>query len=225
MRRLARALTSTRLRRGPWPDRPRSGGAQCGGPRFDASVAGCGLRFRYVKKRTHPERDRKEFLCVCAVSASSWTSWRSVGVLRSYAARNCSHPTGEPGWSVANPPVLPASRCRRYPEVMPEAVTTESIPLVTGADGVMRVRGTRVTLDIVLAAFREGATAEEIAQQYPSVSLADVYQVIGYYLRHSSELEPYLEQRGRKSREVRAANESKWPPECIRDRLLARRQT
>src|ERR1035441_8696762 len=75
---------------------------------------------------------------------------------------------------------------------MAEALMTEPIPLVADADGVIRVRGTRVTMETILTAFDEGATAEEIAQQYPSISLADVYQVIGYYLRHSSELEPYL---------------------------------
>jgi uncharacterized protein (DUF433 family) len=98
------------------------------------------------------------------------------------------------------------------------------MPLVSGADGVMRVRGTRVALETVVAAFTEGATAEEIAQQYPSVSLADVYQVIGYYLRHSAELESYLAQRRRDVGETRRANEFSWPPDGIRDRLLARRQ-
>jgi uncharacterized protein (DUF433 family) len=88
----------------------------------------------------------------------------------------------------------------------------------------MRVRGTRVTLETVLAAFAAGATPEEIAQQYPSILLADVYQVIGYWLRHSSELEPYLAQRRRDVRETRRLNESRWPPAGIRDRLLARRQ-
>src|ERR1039458_10650849 len=87
---------------------------------------------------------------------------------------------------------------------MAEALTTEPIPLVFGPDGVMRVRGTRVTLETVLAAFAEGATAEEIAQQYPSISLADVYQVIGYGLRHSSELEPYL---ARRRKDIRRSEE------------------
>jgi uncharacterized protein (DUF433 family) len=50
----------------------------------------------------------------------------------------------------------------------------------------MRVRGTWVTLETVLAAFAEGATAAVIAQRYPSIPLADVYQVIGYGLRHCS---------------------------------------
>jgi uncharacterized protein (DUF433 family) len=107
---------------------------------------------------------------------------------------------------------------------MAEALMTESIPLVVGTDGVMRVGGTRVTLETILAAFAKGATAEEIAQQYPSVSLADVYQVIGYYLRHTSEVEPYLARRRQEIHEVRIANESMWPPDGIRDRLLARRK-
>ena len=47
---------------------------------------------------------------------------------------------------------------------MAEALTTEAAPLMRGADGVIRVRGTRVTLDSLVAAFSEGATAEEIAQ-------------------------------------------------------------
>ena len=107
---------------------------------------------------------------------------------------------------------------------MAEVLTTDQMPLVIGADGVMRVRGTRVTLETVVAAFTDGATAEEIAEQYPSTCLADVYQVIGYYLRHSTELESYLAQRQQQMAETRRTNESRWPPHGIRDRLLARRQ-
>ena len=47
--------------------------------------------------------------------------------------------------------------------------TTEVIPLTVDAHGVLRVGNTRVTLDTVLAAFADGATAEEIVQQYPSL--------------------------------------------------------
>ena len=107
---------------------------------------------------------------------------------------------------------------------MTEALTTEPIPLIRGGDGVMRVRGTRITLDSVVSAFSEGATAEEIAQQYPSASLADIYQVIGYYLRHETELEEYFSRRRQNIQETKRANESRWPPDGIRERLLARRQ-
>lgn len=102
-------------------------------------------------------------------------------------------------------------------------IAAESVPLRTDADGVVRVRGSRVTLDTVVAAFKEGATAEEIAQQYPSIELADVYAVISYYLRRFQEVDAYLRERLRESEEVRRQNESRFDPQGVRDRLLARR--
>ncbi|MGH3089188.1 MAG: DUF433 domain-containing protein [Rubrobacteraceae bacterium] len=102
-------------------------------------------------------------------------------------------------------------------------VTSELVPLAVDRDGVARVGGTRVTLDTLVAAFREGATAEEIAQQYPLLRLADVYSVIGYYLRHRGEVEEYLRERERRADHARRENESRFDPEGIRDRLAARR--
>ena len=101
--------------------------------------------------------------------------------------------------------------------------TTETIPLHTDADGVVRVGNTRVTLDTIVMGFLEGATAEEIAQQYPSVHLADVYSVIGYYLRRRTEVEAYLSRRQRQTEQVRQQNESRFDPIGVRERLLARR--
>jgi len=101
----------------------------------------------------------------------------------------------------------------------------EAPPLTTDADGVVRVGGTRVTFDTVIAAFSAGATPEEIAQQFPSLSLADVYQVIGFYLHRPSEVQEYLQQRKLQSDAVRAENERRFDPAGIRARLLARRAT
>jgi uncharacterized protein (DUF433 family) len=97
------------------------------------------------------------------------------------------------------------------------------IPLEADADGVVRVGGTRVTLDTIVAAFREGATAEEIVYQYPSLNLADVYSVIGYYLQRRSDVEEYLRRRQQQSDQVREQNEARFDPRGMRDRLLARR--
>ncbi len=101
-------------------------------------------------------------------------------------------------------------------------VTTETVPLQMDADGVVRVGNTRVTLDTVVMAFMEGATAEEIVQQYPSLSLTDVYYTIGYYLRRQAEVETYLNRRRRQAERVRQRNESRFDPAGIRKRLLAR---
>jgi len=102
-------------------------------------------------------------------------------------------------------------------------ITTEPISLETDADGVVRVGGTRVTLDTIVAAFNDGATAEEIVHQYPSLHLADVYAVISYYLRQRSEVEAYLRQRRQQAAYIRKQNEARFDPHGVRDRLLARR--
>jgi uncharacterized protein (DUF433 family) len=96
------------------------------------------------------------------------------------------------------------------------------IPLKTDKDGVVGVGNTRVTLDTVVAAFKEGAIVEEVVSQYPSLLLADVYAVIGYYLQHLSEVEKYLSQRQQIANEVRQENEVRFNQQGIRERLLAR---
>jgi uncharacterized protein (DUF433 family) len=107
---------------------------------------------------------------------------------------------------------------------MPLSVTAEPAPLATDADGAVRVGSTRVTLDTVVAAFREGMTAEGIVEQYPSLRLADVYSVIGYVLSHQGEVDAYLRDRQRLAGEVRRENEARFDPAGVRDRLLARRR-
>lgn len=112
----------------------------------------------------------------------------------------------------------------RYDGAMSLAVEpTEKIPLVTGDDGVVHVLGTRVTLDTVAEAFEEGATAEEIGQQYPSLPLADIYSVFGYILRHHAEVANYLAKRAEQKSKVQTENERQFSPEGVRARLLARR--
>ncbi len=103
------------------------------------------------------------------------------------------------------------------------SILSEPVPLSTDADGIVRIGSTRVTLDTVVAAFREGATAETIAEQYPSLQLDKVYIVLGYYLRHQDEVNEYLERRRQTAHQVRRENETRFPPSGIRDRLLARR--
>jgi uncharacterized protein (DUF433 family) len=102
-------------------------------------------------------------------------------------------------------------------------IAHEPVPLQVTEDGVVRVGGTRVTLDTVVTAFEEGGTAEEIVQQYPSLRLADVYAAISYYLRHRSEVESYLAERREESSRIRQQNETRFDPAGVRARLLARR--
>jgi uncharacterized protein (DUF433 family) len=103
------------------------------------------------------------------------------------------------------------------------AIAPERLPLAEDADGVMRVGGTRVTLDTVVGAFNDGASAEDIVSMYPSLDLADVYAVIAYYLRRRDEVDAYLHRREAEGAAVRAENEARCDPRGVRERLLARR--
>ncbi len=100
---------------------------------------------------------------------------------------------------------------------------TAQVPLVTDAHGVIRVEGTRVTLDTVIGAFRAGATAEEIVQQFPTLALADVYQVIAHYLQHAAEVDAYLSERQKEAASLRQAIEKNFDPRGIRARLVSRK--
>ncbi len=101
----------------------------------------------------------------------------------------------------------------------------EAPPLETDKDGVVRVGNSRVTLDLVLEAFKDGLTAEEIVQEYTTLDLVDVYGVIAYYLRHVNEVEAYLKKRQEGAAEVRRQNEARFDSTGIRERLLARRKS
>jgi uncharacterized protein (DUF433 family) len=97
------------------------------------------------------------------------------------------------------------------------------VPLAVDKSGVIRVGGTRVTLDSVIYAFDEGATAEEIALRYPTLRLVDIYAVITYYLLHQDEVKEYLRQEEERDEQARKENEARYNLVGIRERLLARR--
>ena len=101
-------------------------------------------------------------------------------------------------------------------------IIAERVRLRLDSDGAARVAGTRVTLDTVVFAFKEGATAEEIARQYLSVPLSDVYSVLGYYLHSRDEVEEYLKARSGERERIRAENEARFDHAGIRDRLIER---
>jgi uncharacterized protein (DUF433 family) len=103
------------------------------------------------------------------------------------------------------------------------AILAEPAPLTINLDGVVKVGGTRVTLDTVITVFKQGATAEEIVYRYPSLRLGDVYASIAFYLNHQEDVEAYLQQRQQQAQEIRQMNETRFDPQGLRDRLLSRR--
>lgn len=85
--------------------------------------------------------------------------------------------------------------------------------------GVYRVNDTRVMLDSVVAAFHQGHSPETIQQQYPALSLEEVYGSITYYLANTAEVDAYLKRQDAEWDNARTRSEAK--PSAVVQRLRA----
>jgi uncharacterized protein (DUF433 family) len=97
-------------------------------------------------------------------------------------------------------------------------------PLRVDEHGTVRVGRTRIPLDTVVFAYQQGDRPEEIAENFDTLDLADIYATISYYLRHRQEVDAYLAEREREAEALRRELESRSPPDGLRERLLARRR-
>ncbi len=60
-------------------------------------------------------------------------------------------------------------------------------------EGVIRIKGNRIDIEIVLEDYLEGASPEEILLRYPTLNLEKIHATILYYLANKEEVEAYLE--------------------------------
>jgi len=104
------------------------------------------------------------------------------------------------------------------------ALKTDPPPMQEDAHGVLRIAGTRVTLDSLVERYDQGASAEEIALGFKSLKLHEVYAALGYYLAHRGALDAYLRQRRHVAVETQAQAERRCPPTEVRAWLAARRE-
>jgi uncharacterized protein (DUF433 family) len=100
---------------------------------------------------------------------------------------------------------------------------TQAVPLTQGNDGVFRITGSRVTLDSIVHQFQSGATAEQIQEDFPSVSLGDVYAVIAWFLQHAHAVEDYLNEQAQAGAQVRREVEGGVDARDLREHLKRRR--
>jgi uncharacterized protein (DUF433 family) len=67
--------------------------------------------------------------------------------------------------------------------------------LVRSADicgGHLRINGTRMTVNQLVVCYKQGYSPEEIADQYPHLTLAQVYTALAYYHANREEMEAEL---------------------------------
>lgn len=87
----------------------------------------------------------------------------------------------------------------------------------------MRVTGSRVTLDSIVRQFKNGATAEQIQEDFPCVTLRDIYSVIAHYLQHTRAVEDYLCEQAQAAGETRRELEGGMDAGGLWERLRQRR--
>lgn len=61
-------------------------------------------------------------------------------------------------------------------------------------DGGYWIKGTRISLDSVVYAFLNGQSPESISQDYPLLTLEQIYGAVAFYLAHKQILDQYLQQ-------------------------------
>jgi len=101
---------------------------------------------------------------------------------------------------------------------------TQPVTLTKTDDGTIRIGKTRVSLESVAHHFQMGATAEEIAQKFPALTLAEVYGAVAYFLNNREEVESYLQKQEVESDAVQAEAEAKYQTQTeeLRERISAR---
>ena len=106
--------------------------------------------------------------------------------------------------------------------MLPESITMV-VPLYTDEHGAIRVGKSRVLLELVIHAYYLGETPEGIVDSYPTLAIADVYAVIGYYLSNPEEIDGYVRQRDRQVEQTLQNIEANLSPEAktLRSRLRA----
>lgn len=108
---------------------------------------------------------------------------------------------------------------------MSKIETTMTVPLTTTEFGTIRVGRSRVSLDSVVHHYKQGATAERIAESFPSLDLADVYAVIAYYLANRESVEEYLQRQEAEADALQQEIESDTKQERATNQLRERLRT
>jgi uncharacterized protein (DUF433 family) len=104
-------------------------------------------------------------------------------------------------------------------------VKAEPAPIHINSEGTAYVTNSRVTLETIVFAFQNGDSAEQIADSYDVVSLADIYAVIAYYLNHQDEVDTYIKERQKQAQSLFETLNTQHPHiNELRNKLLRAKQ-
>lgn len=72
--------------------------------------------------------------------------------------------------------------------------------------GHLRIDGTRMTVNQIVVWYKQGYSPEEIADQYPHLTLSQVYTALAYYHANKEEIEESLATEEQKSDQLEQAH-------------------
>ena len=116
----------------------------------------------------------------------------------------------------------------QYASVMTRTIAPPDTDLITVTkEGLWRVSRTRVSIDSIVHGFKHGATPEQIVQDFDSLSLAQVYGIVHFYLTHRRTVEAYLRIQAQQDKALRRTLATKQGKVIadIRRRVDARRRS
>ena len=86
---------------------------------------------------------------------------------------------------------------------------------------VIRIKGHRINLEDIVDCYHEGYSPEQIAQEFPDLSLEKIYATIAYYLRNKYNIDAYMTQlENRFEKEIREEEAQEPPPVVQRIQML-----
>ena len=88
-------------------------------------------------------------------------------------------------------------------------MTTVAYPHIAfKQNGTPIIESTRIRVDLVAQAFQEGMTAEQIATDYPPLTLGQIYSALAYYYDHQDEMDRKVAEDERFVEEMRLKHDS-----------------
>ncbi len=96
--------------------------------------------------------------------------------------------------------------------------------VVQTSDGEWRLADGRVSLDSVIHGYWDGRSPEGIAEEFPSLSVEQVYGAIAFYLRHRVQVDHYLNEQSERWKQLQRDSEAQHGPLLDRLRLFHTQQ-
>jgi uncharacterized protein (DUF433 family) len=91
------------------------------------------------------------------------------------------------------------------------------------ANGVAWITGANTkVVEVVLDKMAHNSSPEEMHEQYPHLSLAQIHAALSYYYEHQAEVDADIERRDRLVEELRAQNKHPFTRQDLESRLKAR---